>query len=71
MRDESLCPSISSDRLYWPYRIDRNQPVIAICQTAHRSPPAVRLLREAGFTAQQLRGGMISWNRARFPTTKK
>ena len=50
---------------------DRNQPVIAICQTAHRSPPAVRLLKEAGFDARQLRGGMISWSRARFPTTEK
>lgn len=51
--------------------IDRSRPVIAVCQTAHRSPPAVRLLRQAGFSAQQLRGGMISWNRAKFPTTKK
>jgi rhodanese-related sulfurtransferase len=52
-------------------KIDRNQPVIAICQTAHRSPPAVRLLRQAGFSAQQLRGGMIAWNRAKFPTTNE
>jgi rhodanese-related sulfurtransferase len=51
--------------------IDRNQPVIAICQTAHRSPPAVRLLRQAGFDAQQLRGGMIAWHRAKYLTTKK
>jgi rhodanese-related sulfurtransferase len=51
--------------------IDRNHPVIAICQTAHRSLPAVRLLRQAGFDAQQLRGGMIAWQRAKFPTTKK
>jgi rhodanese-related sulfurtransferase len=52
-------------------KIDRNQPVIAICQTAHRSPPAVRLLQQAGFSTQQLRGGMIAWNRAKFLTTKK
>ena len=52
-------------------KIDRNRPIIAVCQTAHRSPPAVRLLRQAGFTAQQLRGGMISWNRAKFPTTRQ
>jgi rhodanese-related sulfurtransferase len=52
-------------------RIDRDQPVVAICQTAHRSPPAVRLLRQAGINAQQLRGGMIAWNRAKLPTTKK
>jgi rhodanese-related sulfurtransferase len=51
--------------------LDPRQPVIAICQTAHRSPPAVRVLQQAGFDARQLRGGMISWNRARFSTTKK
>jgi rhodanese-related sulfurtransferase len=51
--------------------IDRERPVIAVCQTAHRSPPAVRLLRQAGCNAQQLRGGMTSWNRAKFPTTRK
>ncbi len=52
-------------------KIDRDRPVIAICQTAHRSPPAVRMLKQAGFDARQLRGGMISWNHAKFPTTKK
>jgi len=31
----------------------------------------VRLLQQAGFSAQQLRGGMIAWQRAKFPTTKK
>jgi rhodanese-related sulfurtransferase len=31
----------------------------------------VRLLQQAGFTAQQLRGGMIAWNRAKFPTTQQ
>ena len=52
-------------------RLDRNRPVIADCQTAHRSPPAVRLLQQAGFEARQLRGGMIAWNRAQFPTKTK
>lgn len=51
--------------------IDRTRPVIAICQTAHRSPPAVRLLTQAGFAAVQLRGGMLAWQHARFPMTKK
>ncbi len=50
--------------------IDPQRPVVAICMTAHRSPPAVRLLRQAGFDAQQLRGGMISWNRAHYPTRR-
>jgi len=52
-------------------RLDAQRPVVAICQTAHRSPPAVRVLKQAGFEARQLRGGMIAWQRAKFPTTKQ
>jgi len=50
--------------------LDPNRPVVAICATAHRSPPAVRLLRAAGYqNVAQLKGGMISWAIARLPTT--
>jgi rhodanese-related sulfurtransferase len=45
----------------------RDRPVVAICLTAHRSIPAVRLLRRAGYDAKQLAGGMISWRAAGFP----
>ncbi len=41
--------------------------VVAVCQTAHRSIPAVRLLRERGFRARQLAGGMDAWRRAGLP----
>lgn len=51
--------------------LDPNRPVIAICASAHRSPPAVRLLRRAGYDAKQLRSGMIAWQLAKLPTTKK
>lgn len=44
--------------------------VVAICLSAHRSPPAVRLLRGAGFEARQLRGGMIAWSSAGLPTVR-
>ncbi len=47
--------------------LDRSRPVIAICLTAHRSIPAVRLLRSAGYEASQLAGGMLAWRAARFP----
>jgi rhodanese-related sulfurtransferase len=50
--------------------LDPDRLVVAICATAHRSPPAVRLLRQAGFTARQLRGGMIAWNHSNLPLTK-
>ncbi len=52
-------------------KLDPNRPVVAICATAHRSPPAVRLLTRAGFEAKQLRSGMIAWNRAKLPVTRK
>ena len=51
--------------------LDVNRPVIAICATAHRSPPAVRVLRHAGFDAKQLQSGMIAWQRAKLPITRK
>jgi rhodanese-related sulfurtransferase len=47
--------------------LDRSRPVIAICLSAHRSIPAVRLLREAGYDALQLRGGMLAWRVAGYP----
>jgi rhodanese-related sulfurtransferase len=49
--------------------LDASRKVVAICLSAHRSIPAVRLLREAGFHhAVQLRGGMLAWWAARLPT---
>lgn len=47
--------------------LDRRRQVVAICLTAHRSIPAVRLLRRAGFDALQLAGGMLAWRAARLP----
>lgn len=49
--------------------LDPARPVVAICLTAHRSIPAVRLLAHAGFRdAAQLRGGMRAWRAAGLPT---
>jgi rhodanese-related sulfurtransferase len=45
----------------------RGQPVVAICLTAHRSVPAVRLLRLRGLDACQLAGGMLAWRTAGLP----
>ncbi len=50
---------------------DRRQPVVAICLSAHRSIPAVRLLTQAGFSdVRQLRGGMIAWWRQGLPVER-
>jgi len=43
------------------------RPVVAICLTAHRSIPAVRLLRRHGLDARQLAGGMLAWRSAGLP----
>ena len=48
--------------------LDRGRPVVAICLSAHRSIPAVRLLRERGFSdVAQLAGGMLAWRKAGLP----
>ncbi len=47
--------------------LDPARRVVAICLTAHRSIPAVRLLRQHGFAAAQLAGGMVAWRAAGLP----
>lgn len=51
--------------------LEPGRPVVAICLSAHRSIPAVRLLRAAGFKdACQLQGGMQAWWKAGLPVVK-
>jgi rhodanese-related sulfurtransferase len=47
--------------------LDPRRPVVAICLTAHRSIPAVRLLRGHGLEARHLAGGMLAWRAAGLP----
>ncbi len=47
--------------------LDRSQPVVAVCRSAHRSIPAVRLLRAHGYDACQLHKGMRAWWAAQLP----
>jgi len=50
-------------------QLEAQQPVIAICLSAHRSIPAVRLLRAEGFeNVVQLKGGMLAWWSKNYPT---
>jgi len=51
-------------------KLDPARPVVAVCLTAHRSVPAVRLLRERGFDAVQLSGGMRAWRAERLPEAR-
>ena len=50
---------------------DRDRPVIAICRSARRSIPAVRILKAAGYRdVRQLRGGMLAWEALAYPTIR-
>lgn len=50
-------------------QLDSHQAIVAICLSAHRSIPAVRLLQAKGFAnAVQLKGGMLAWWHKRYPT---
>jgi rhodanese-related sulfurtransferase len=50
-------------------QLDAQQPIIAICLSAHRSIPAVRLLQAQGYeNAVQLKGGMLAWWSKNYPT---
>ncbi len=50
--------------------LDPARPVVAICLSAHRSAPAVRLLRQRGFDAAHLAGGMNAWRAAGLPEVR-
>ncbi len=52
-------------------KLDPARPIVAICRAAHRSIPAVRLLRRHGFdNACQLQGGMLAWQRSGLPVER-
>jgi rhodanese-related sulfurtransferase len=50
-------------------QLNPDQFTIVICLSAHRSIPAVRKLQQFGFKeVYQLKGGMLSWWKAKLPT---
>ena len=50
---------------------DHKKSVVTICLTAHRSIPAVRLLRCNGYQdVAQLSGGMMAWRREQLPVER-
>jgi rhodanese-related sulfurtransferase len=51
-------------------KLDVGRPVVAICLTAHRGVPAVRLLRRRGYDAVQLAGGMFAWRALKLPEAR-
>ena len=47
--------------------LDQHKPIVTICLSAHRSIPATRRLRQLGYDAQQLQGGMKAWWASDYP----
>lgn len=50
-----------------PDRLDeipQDKTVVAVCRSGNRSGQATQLLRQKGFTAHNMLGGMISWEQA-------
>lgn len=43
------------------------RPLVAACRSGSRSADATRFLRERGYDAANLAGGMKAWQRARLP----
>ena len=46
--------------------IPKDKTVVAVCRSGNRSGQATELLRQAGFDAHNMSGGMISWEQAGF-----
>lgn len=47
--------------------LEKSRPVIVICRSGNRSSRATEALIAAGFTAENMTGGMIAWARAGLP----
>ena len=48
--------------------LDRERPVIAICRSGNRSGSATRIFALAGFSCENMAGGMLAWQSAGLPT---
>jgi rhodanese-related sulfurtransferase len=42
----------------------RDKTIVTVCASGHRSAVAARTLRRAGYTVENLKGGMHAWARA-------
>ncbi|MFM2196697.1 MAG: hypothetical protein RLZZ505_129 [Verrucomicrobiota bacterium] len=51
-------------------KLDMKKPVLVYCRSGARSAKATELLRLAGFTAHDLKGGITAWKAASKPVVK-
>jgi rhodanese-related sulfurtransferase len=47
--------------------LPREQQILTICASGHRSPLAARRLKRAGFDVRDVQGGMQAWRAAGLP----
>ena len=49
------------------HELPKDQPVLTICRSSHRSPLAARQLLKAGYVVTDVAGGMQAWQAAGLP----
>jgi rhodanese-related sulfurtransferase len=47
--------------------LSKDRPIVAVCRSGSRSAAAVRGLRQLGFDAENLDGGVTAWAKAGLP----
>lgn len=51
--------------------LPRDKTIVTVCASGHRSATAVRVLQRAGYSVENLKGGMHTWTRAGLPITNR
>lgn len=50
--------------------LPQNREIVCVCASGSRSGSAARMLMGAGYPAFNMKGGMLSWRRAKFAVRK-
>lgn len=50
--------------------LPKDKKIICVCQSGNRSGSATKILLSAGYSAVNMKGGMLSWRSARLPVKK-
>ncbi len=50
--------------------LPQNREILCVCRSGARSSSAARQLNSAGYSALNLQGGMLAWQRAGYPVKK-
>jgi rhodanese-related sulfurtransferase len=51
-------------------QLPENKAIVAVCATGHRSAAAARTLERAGYSVENLHGGIRAWSRAGLPLSR-